>query len=140
MYFWTTSISAILAGRQRNEHARQEQVRLERQQIRVFCEDVVLAAMQRIGGEFERHGRHVQILRNHNILAMTVFQRGKVEFAFSAATSRRHPSRKHPGRHHDRAGYAHSVDRVYSLSEARSLRAEQVCREIVARYRKERPA
>lgn len=140
MYFWTSSISAILAGRQRNQHMRRERARLERHHIQSFCERVVLAAMRSLADEFERHGRLVEIHRNGNILAMTVLHRGKVEFRFSAAASRHHSSRKKPGRHHDRSGYAHSVDRVYSLRDARTLGPDRVCREIVQRYQQQVPA
>lgn len=137
MYLLSSNISAILAGRQRIEHARQERVRLERHHIQLFCERVVLAAMRRIASEFERHGRRVEITRNGNILVMIVLRDGKMEFNFSAVASRRHSSRRRPGRHRDRFGYAHIVDRVYSLKDARNLGADHVCREIVDRYQKQ---
>lgn len=136
LYSWTTSIHRLLALRDASERALEERTQLERLQVRRFRDTVLRKAMQRVGCEFERQGRQVEIADTGNIVSMIVVRAGRVEFSFSAAASRSRPARKKPGRHPDATGYARDVDRVYSLRETRKLDADDICREIVGRYRR----
>jgi hypothetical protein len=135
MLAWATSIGRILAAQARCERARHEKVMLERLYLTRFCSTVVLPALHDLAREFECHGRTVDVRGQGNLVSITVCHGERVEFRYAILASRRQRS-KPGGRYRDETGYGRTVDKVYSLRDARRLRPNAVARQVVAEYRR----
>jgi hypothetical protein len=135
MNAWASSVGRILAARIRDGNARRERAALERLQIRRFCAEVVVPVLHDIRGQFEEHGRQVEVRRDGNYVSIRVCHSGRLEFRYAILATRRRQSGA-GGRYRDEAGYGRAVDRFYSLREARRLGPEAVARHVVAAYRR----
>lgn len=134
---WVDSLRRAVWRRHESEIEAALRRQREREAVERFCTEVLAPALDDFKQELERLGRAVAIARTGSVFEVTAWYDRTMEFDFTVRVCRRKRPRTLYGRIYGRSAATSSVPSItYSLREMRRTGRQQVCRQLVRKYRR----